>query len=107
MKEVAGEVKKPAEVDVTGIVPASGRKRPREDPSSVSEARPGVASAGKTLSPVLREQEVHAYMSAKKRVEELANLRVLVAMELANNAEDLNRMIALRLTHFSRSLRQT
>jgi hypothetical protein len=75
----------------------SSRKRPRsgETPDELS------SSKRQTIDAL-----VEAYHEQRRRMLHHSALRLLVAGELVSNAEDLNRMIAMRNLHFSRSLRQ-
>ncbi len=81
-------------------------KRPRsaaaaDDTEAARTHAEKAAAASSSLSLLVQEYHVH-----RRRVEHSAMLRVHVARELASNAEDLSRMVAMRIRHFRRSLVQ-
>jgi hypothetical protein len=82
------------------VVLLPGRKRPRAA-SEADDHEKAVAARAAAATALTQEYLVH-----RQRAEHCSRLRVLVARELASNAEDLSQMVAMRIRHFSRSLRQ-
>lgn len=89
MRQIVDDIKQLQQVPKRGV---RGGKRLRDDSADRTTAENEVAEL------------LGRYQRCKSRVETVSSLRVVTGIELANTVEDINRAIALRMAHFSRSI---